>query len=209
MKVKIHTTLGDITVRLYDQTPLHRDNFIKLVKEGYYNGTLFHRVIKDFMVQGGDPDSKGAPKGKSLGTGGPGYTVPAEIKPDLFHKRGALAAARQGDQVNPQRNSSGSQFYIVTGQVYDKDQIKEIEDQGYDFTDNEAEIYSSNGGTPWLDGGYTIFGQVFDGLDIVFDVQNVDTDDSDKPKKDVTIEYVKVSEYKDEPVRFNISDYKK
>lgn len=93
--------------------------------------------------------------------------------------------------------------------MYDKDQIKEIEDQGYDFTDNEAEIYSSNGGTPWLDGGYTIFGQVFDGLDIVFDVQNVETDDSDKPKKDVTIEYVKVSEYKDEPVRFNISDYKK
>ena len=105
--------LGDIVVRLYDETPIHRDNFVKLVKEGYYDGTLFHRVIKDFMIQGGDPDSKGAPAGKMLGVGGPDYTLEAEIKDGLFHKRGALAAARQGDEVNPERRSSGSQFYIV------------------------------------------------------------------------------------------------
>ena len=112
--VKIKTTEGDIIVRLYDETPRHRDNFIKLAKEGYFDGTLFHRVIKDFMIQGGDPDSKNAPKGKMLGTGGPDYTIPAEIDcPHLFHKRGALSAARLGDEVNPQRESSGSQFYIV------------------------------------------------------------------------------------------------
>ena len=129
-QVLIKTTLGDIKVELYDQTPQHRDNFIKLVKEGYYNGTLFHRVIKNFMVQGGDPDSKGAPAGKSLGTGGPGYTVPAEIVyPELFHKRGALAAARQGDEVNPQRNSSGSQFYIVWGDVYAGSKLGQMEKQ--------------------------------------------------------------------------------
>ncbi len=129
MKVKIQTMLGDIVVRLYDETPLHRDNFVKLVKEGYYDGTLFHRVIKDFMVQGGDPDSKGAPAGKMLGMGGPGYTIEAEIKDTLFHKRGALAAARQGDQVNPERRSSGSQFYIVWGQVYNEGQLRQFSKQ--------------------------------------------------------------------------------
>ena len=129
MKVKIQTTLGDIIVRLYDETPLHRDNFIKLAKEGYYNGTLFHRVIKDFMIQGGDPDSKGAPAGKHLGVGGPSYTLDAEIKPGLFHKRGALAAARQGDEVNPERKSSGSQFYIVWGKVYNKNQLNQLSKQ--------------------------------------------------------------------------------
>jgi len=108
--------MGDIMVRRYDETPLHRDNFLKLVQENYYDGTLFHRVIKDFMIQGGDPDSKGAPAGKSLGSGGPGYTIPAEINPKtLFHKRGALSAARLGDEVNPTKESSGSQFYIVWG----------------------------------------------------------------------------------------------
>ncbi|MBP3688360.1 MAG: peptidylprolyl isomerase [Bacteroidaceae bacterium] len=114
MNIKISTTEGDILVRLYDETPLHRDNFIKLAKEGYLDGTLFHRVIKDFMIQGGDPDSKGAPAGKMLGTGGPGYTIPAEfVYPKYYHKRGALSAARQADEVNPDRESSGSQFYIV------------------------------------------------------------------------------------------------
>ena len=129
MKLKKQTTLGDIIVRLYDETPLHRDNFIKLVKEGYYNGTLFHRVIKDFMIQGGDPDSKGAPAGKHLGVGGPSYTLDAEIKPGLFHKRGALAAARQGDEVNPERKSSGSQFYIVWGKVYNQSQLGQLAKQ--------------------------------------------------------------------------------
>lgn len=128
-KVKISTTLGDIVVRLYDETPLHRDNFVKLVKEKFYDGTLFHRVIKDFMIQGGDPDSKGAPAGKQLGMGGPGYTIPAEINPNLIHKRGALAAARQGDEVNPERRSSGSQFYIVWGQQYKEGQMKQLAKQ--------------------------------------------------------------------------------
>ena len=129
MKVKIQTMLGDIVVRLYDETPIHRDNFIKLVKQGYYDGTLFHRVIKGFMIQGGDPDSKGAPAGKMLGVGGPDYTLEAEIKDTLFHKRGALAAARQGDEVNPERRSSGSQFYIVWGQVYNESQLHQFSKQ--------------------------------------------------------------------------------
>lgn len=128
--IKISTTLGDIFVRLYDETPKHRDNFIKLAKEGYFDGTLFHRVIKDFMIQGGDPDSKGAPAGKNLGTGGPDYTIPAEfVYPQLFHKRGALSAARLGDEVNPERESSGSQFYIVWGKTYKKSELQQMERQ--------------------------------------------------------------------------------
>ena len=118
-RVRIKTSMGDIVVRLYDETPKHRDNFVKLAKEGYFDGTLFHRVIRDFMIQGGDPDSKGAPAGKNLGTGGPDYTIPAEfVFPKLYHKRGALSAARTGDEVNPNRESSGSQFYIVWGKTY-------------------------------------------------------------------------------------------
>ncbi len=129
-RIRIKTTEGDIVVRLYDETPKHRDNFIKLVKEQFFDGTLFHRVIKDFMIQGGDPDSKGAPKGKMLGTGGPGYTVSAEfVYPKLFHKRGALSAARLGDEVNPERESSGSQFYIVWGKVYKPQELKQMERQ--------------------------------------------------------------------------------
>lgn len=129
-RIKIKTTEGDIVVRLYDDTPKHRDNFIKLVKDGFFDGTLFHRVIKDFMIQGGDPDSKGAPKGKMLGTGGPGYTVPAEfVYPKYFHKRGALSAARLGDEINPERESSGSQFYIVWGKVYKPQELKQMERQ--------------------------------------------------------------------------------
>lgn len=129
-KVIIKTTKGDIRVRLYDETPKHRDNFIKLAKEGYYDGTLFHRVIKDFMIQGGDPDSKDAPKGKRLGTGGPDYTIPAEfVYPQYFHKRGALSAARLGDEVNPERESSGSQFYIVWGKTFKESELKQMEKQ--------------------------------------------------------------------------------
>ena len=129
-KVKIHTTEGDIIVRLYDETPKHRDNFVKLAKQGYFDGTLFHRVIKDFMIQGGDPDSKNAPKGKMLGTGGPDYTIPAEfVYPQLYHKRGALSAARLGDEVNPNRESSGSQFYIVWGKTYKDAELKQMERQ--------------------------------------------------------------------------------
>ena len=129
-RIKITTTEGDIIIKLYDQTPQHRDNFIKLVKEGYYNGTLFHRVIKEFMIQGGDPESKGAPAEKQLGSGGPGYTIPAEfIYPQLFHKRGALSAARTGGEINPHRASSGSQFYIVWGKVYKEGELKQMEQQ--------------------------------------------------------------------------------
>lgn len=130
MNIKIKTSEGDIIVRLYDETPKHRDNFMKLAQEGYYNGTLFHRVIKDFMIQGGDPDSKGAPAGKNLGTGGPDYTIPAEFSyPQCFHKRGALSAARLGDEVNPKRESSGSQFYIVWGKTYNPSELKQMERQ--------------------------------------------------------------------------------
>lgn len=130
VSVELKTSLGDITILLYGDTPRHRDNFVKLVNDGYYNGVLFHRVIKDFMIQTGDPDSKGAPAGKHLGSGGPGYQIDAEIVyPRHFHKRGALAAARQADQVNPQKKSSGSQFYIVTGKVYPESQISAIEQQ--------------------------------------------------------------------------------
>ena len=234
MKVKIQTTLGDIVVRLYDETPIHRDNFVKLVKEGYYDGTLFHRVIKDFMIQGGDPDSKDAPADKMLGVGGPDYTLEAEIKDNLFHKRGALAAARQGDQVNPERRSSGSQFYIVWGQVYSEGQlsqfskqlkmqqiqqafnmlaashrdeimqmrrernqaglqalqeklVKEAESQvtGDGLTEEQKKIYSTIGGTPHLDGQYTVFGEVEEGLDIVEMIQNTATGRGDRPIDDI------------------------
>lgn len=126
-QVRISTNYGDIVVRLYDETPEHRDNFLKLAREGYYDGTLFHRVIKDFMIQGGDPDSKGAPAGKHLGAGGPEYTLPAEfVYPQYYHKRGVLSAARQGDQVNPERRSSGSQFYIVWGKQYSEAELKQM-----------------------------------------------------------------------------------
>lgn len=129
-QVRISTNYGDIVVRLYDETPEHRDNFLKLAREGYYDSTLFHRVIKDFMIQGGDPDSKGAPAGKHLGTGGPEYTLPAEfVYPQYFHKRGVLSAARQGDQVNPDRRSSGSQFYIVWGKKYTEYELKQLATQ--------------------------------------------------------------------------------
>ena len=129
-RLKIKTTEGDIIIRLYDETPKHRDNFLKLAKEGYFNGTLFHRVIKDFMIQGGDPDSKNAPKGKMLGTGGPDYTIPAEfVYPQYFHKRGALSAARTGDEVNPEKESSGSQFYIVWGKTFKPAELKQMEHQ--------------------------------------------------------------------------------
>ena len=129
-RLKIKTTEGDIVIRLYDETPRHRDNFLKLAKNGYFNGTLFHRVIKDFMIPGGDPDSKHAPKGNILGTSGPDYTIPAEfVYPRYFHKRGALSAARTGDEVNPDRESSGSQFYIVWGKIYKPAELKQMERQ--------------------------------------------------------------------------------
>ena len=240
MTFTIQTTEGDIRINLYDETPLHRDNFKKLVDEKFYNDTLFHRVIKDFMVQCGDPDSKSAPKGKVLGTGGPGYTIPAEIKyPEIFHKRGALCAARTADEVNPERESSGSQFYIVWGKTFKPAELKQMEHQmamqqeqnlmnaivaahrkeilelrkarnreGLQelqdkliaevkkqiketgtpkFTFNQVEAYTSIGGTPFLDGEYTVFGEVEEGLDVVEKIQNYETDQADRPVNDVVM----------------------
>lgn len=245
--VKITTTLGDITVRLYDETPVHRDNFIELAAESYFDGTLFHRVIKDFMIQGGDPDSKGAPAGTNLGSGGPDYTLPAEIKPGaLFHKRGALSAARLGDEVNPKKESSGSQFYIVWGKVYKQAELKQLEHQlkmqqeqnifnalamehraeimdlrrnrdreglmalqdklanmamekskekgAPAFTPEQVEAYTTVGGTPFLDGEYTVFGEVIEGLDIVEKIQNCETHPNDRPKSDIAMNVTVIEE---------------
>lgn len=242
-RLKIKTTEGDIIIRLYDETPKHRDNFLKLAKEGYFNGTLFHRVIKDFMIQGGDPDSKNAPKGKMLGTGGPDYTIPAEfVYPQYFHKRGALSAARTGDEVNPDRESSGSQFYIVWGKTFKPAELKQMEQQmamqqeqqvfnqltrehheeimnlrrnrdrvGLQelqdklieqtkttckqqgkpiFTEEQIDVYTNVGGTPFLDNQYTVFGEVEEGFEIVEHIQKCDTDRNDRPKEDIKIEAV-------------------
>ena len=199
-KVKISTTMGDITVRLYDETPLHRDNFLKLAAEDFFNGTLFHRVIKDFMIQGGDPDSKNATAGALLGEGDLGYTVEAEFMPAVhFHRRGVLAAAREGDDVNPAKASSSMQFYIVWGQVYTKEQLenlKEICRQRFGrelaITPEQETAYTTVGGTPHLDGEYTVFGEVVNGLDVVEKIQNVPCDGNDRPLEDVRILKVEI-----------------
>lgn len=187
-KVKIETNKGTMTVMLYDDTPLHRDNFVKLTESGFYNDLLFHRVIKSFMIQGGDPDSKDAPAGKQLGMGGPGYTIPAEIKSDRFHKKGALAAARTGDQINPKRESSGSQFYIVDGQKYTDMQLDNMEKQmGTKFSKSQRDAYVELGGTPHLDNQYTVFGEVIEGLSVIDKIANVETARGDRPLEDVKI----------------------
>ena len=238
-KVELQTSLGNIVVELYNETPQHRDNFIKLVNEGYYDGVLFHRVIKDFMIQTGDGNSKTAGPNDMLGDGDPGYTIPAEfVYPKYFHKRGALAAARTGDQVNPERRSSGSQFYIVTGKIYGSDDLKmmtqrmadmrkqdifrrlvtenreriqalqQAQDQAgiqelqneliqlteaeaaqtpFSMTDEQLNAYTSVGGTPHLDGQYTVFGEVIEGMDVVDKIQNVETGVADRPTTDVKI----------------------
>ena len=244
--LKIETSMGDIKVKLYNETPKHRDNFIKLAKDGTYNGTLFHRVIKDFMVQAGDPESKNAPKGK-MGSGDVGYTVPAEfVYPKYFHKKGALSAARQGDEVNPKKESSGCQFYIVTGKVFNDSTLLNMEQQknqnkvteafnalaqkhmkeiykmrkandqdglyalqdtlfiqaeaeaakqpDFHFTPEQIKAYTTVGGTPHLDGEYTVFGEVVEGMDIVDKIQQVKTDRSDRPEEDVKIINVSVIE---------------
>jgi peptidyl-prolyl cis-trans isomerase B (cyclophilin B) len=185
-RVNIETEYGKIVVKLYNETPQHRDNFIKLVKEGFYKDLLFHRVIKDFMIQGGDPESKDAPSGKMLGSGGPGYTVPAEFDSSLIHKKGALSAARMGDQVNPKKASSGSQFYIVQGQKYTPSALQSMSAQtGVKYTAEQEKIYDSIGGTPFLDMQYTVFGEVVEGLDIIDKIAAVQTAPGDRPVKDV------------------------
>jgi len=184
--VEISTDYGKIQIKLYDNTPLHRDNFIKLVSEGYYNGTLFHRVINNFMIQGGDPDSKNANPGQMLGQGGPGYTVPAEFVSGNYHKKGALAAARMGDNVNPEKASSGSQFYIVHGRTFSDAELNQMElRSGVNFTPEQRNTYKTIGGTPHLDGAYTVFGEVISGLDVVDKIAVVKTNQGDRPATDV------------------------
>jgi len=167
--VLLQTTAGNVKIRLYDETPLHKDNFLKLVKQGYYDRVLFHRVIPDFMVQAGDPNSKTAKSGQALGDGGPSYTLPAEFVPALYHKKGAVAAARKSDEVNPRQESSGSQFYIVEGTVLSQGQLDALERSGRHpvFTPEQRTVYTTLGGTPHLDNAYTVFGEVVEGLDIV------------------------------------------
>ncbi len=182
----IHTPYGDMTVKLYNQTPQHRDNFIKLVKAQMYDNTLFHRVIKDFMIQGGDPKSKNAAPGEMLGTGDLGYTVPAEFVPGLLHKKGALAAARQGDNVNPLRESSASQFYIVQGRTYTPQEIEILKTRyGVPFTPEQEKLYTTVGGTPHLDGQYTVFGEVIDGMEVIDRIAAQATDGNNRPLEDI------------------------
>lgn len=245
-QVLMHTSMGDIQLKLYNETPKHRDNFIQLVKDGTYNGLLFHRVIKDFMIQGGDVTSKNAPMNKSLGAGDLGYTVPAEFNyPKYFHKKGALCAARTGDEVNPERASSASQFYIVTGKKYSEAELNQMEKQLENRlkqsifarlqaenkpkimeyyrsgnkeelailrdtligkTELEAEkrkdetklpkelreIYKTEGGVPFLDNQYTVYGEVVKGIEAVEAIQNVKTNKQDRPTENVVITSVEL-----------------
>ncbi len=245
VKVAVKTTAGDFTVLLYGDTPKHRDNFVRLVNEGYYDGTLFHRVIKDFMIQAGDPDSRDAKPGQALGAGGPDYKIDAEIVfPKHFHKRGALAAARQCDQVNPMKQSSGSQFYVVTGRksseaemnqmanhlqqkrmqtifnnlaMAHRDSIIEMQRRGDRaglqalqdtlikqteaeaansqapaITDEMRKAYTTVGGAPHLDGDYTVFGEVIEGMDTIDRIEKAETDGRDRPSEDIRIISMKI-----------------
>ena len=237
--VKLETTMGNITVALYNETPKHRDNFIKLVKEGVYDSTLFHRVIKQFMIQAGDPDSKNASDTAMLGSGDVGYTIPAEFNPKFFHKKGVLAAARQGDDVNPEKASSGCQFYIVTGRKFTEPQLlgmenkineqreealfdslarqhmKEIykmrkagdnagllelqdtleaqareladKEEKFRFTPEQIKAYSTVGGAPHLDGSYTVFGEVTEGMEVVENIKIAKTNRADRPVENIRI----------------------
>jgi peptidyl-prolyl cis-trans isomerase B (cyclophilin B) len=184
--VELETDFGTMTIQLSNATPHHRDNFVKLAEEGFFDGLLFHRVIEGFMIQGGDPASKNARPGQQLGSGGPGYTVPAEFVDSLVHIKGAIAAARQGDQVNPEKKSSGSQFYIVQGKPLSKEEIDMMENRkGIRYTKEQRDAYMSLGGTPFLDRDYTVFGKVVKGLDVIDKIAAVETLPGDRPKSDV------------------------
>ena len=184
--VLIETSMGDMEVLLYDSTPKHRDNFIKLAEEGFYDSLLFHRVIQGFMIQGGDPESKNAPANKHLGAGGPGYQVDAEFNAENVHLKGALAAARMGDAANPQKKSSGSQFYIVQGTSITPDMLERMEGQkGIRYTPEQRKIYQGEGGTPFLDMEYTVFGRVVKGLEVIDKIAAVRTVPGDRPLEDV------------------------
>lgn len=192
-KVKVTTSQGEMIIELYNETPEHRDNFIKLVKEGFYNDLLFHRCIKGFMAQGGDPESRGASPTKMLGMGGPGYTVNAEFNANFIHKKGALAAARQGDQVNPQKKSSGSQFYIVQGSKLDDNQINQYEAMaarkmpGFKYTEDQRNVYKTVGGTAMLDMDYTVFGEVVQGIEVLDKILAQPTKQGDRPVTDINM----------------------
>lgn len=245
--VKLETTMGNITVALYNETPKHRDNFIKLVKEGVYDSTLFHRVIKQFMIQAGDPESKNAADTAMLGNGDVGYTIPAEFNPKFFHKKGVLAAARQGDDVNPEKASSGCQFYIVTGRKFTEPQLlgmenkindqreeaifdtlarqhmKEIyklrkagdnaallelqdsleaqasaladKEEKFRFSPEQIKAYTTVGGAPHLDGSYTVFGEVTDGMDVVDKIEIAKTNRTDRPIDNIRILKAVISDH--------------
>lgn len=194
-EVLLETSKGNIKVVLYNETPLHRDNFLKLVRSGFYDGLLFHRVIDKFMIQTGDSASRHAKPGELLGDSPEGYTVPAEIRfPQLYHKRGVLGAAREGDDVNPERASSASQFYIVYGNRFTDEWLDKVQQRLDENTKGKVvlpgylrEIYKKQGGTPHLDGQYTVFGEVLEGIDVVRDIEWVETDANDRPVEDVKI----------------------
>lgn len=185
--VRIKTNKGECIAMLYNKTPKHRDNFTKLSRDGYFNGTLFHRVIKDFMIQGGDPDSKNAGLDKLLGEGGPKYRIYAEFSPDLFHKKGALAAARDN---NPNKASSGSQFYIVQGIKFTEERLDQLEKSrlGRKLPEQHREIYKTLGGTPHLDQNYTVFGEVVQGLEMVDSIASVSTGEANRPLENISME---------------------
>lgn len=191
--IEMITDSGKIVLRLSDSTPLHRDNFIKLVKQHYYDGILFHRVISKFMIQAGDPNSKKANKGEALGNGGLPYTIPAEIVPSLFHRKGVLAAARMGDNVNPYRESSASQFYIVQGKTFTPTSLDSVETfrlKGIKIPQANREVYQNIGGAPHLDRSYTIFGEVIKGIEVVDKIANTNTsgkEGGDRPLEDIHI----------------------
>lgn len=193
-EVLMETSMGNIRLALYNETPLHRDNFIKNVREGVYDGLLFHRVISSFMIQGGDTASRNAAPGQQLGDTEEAYSIPAEIRyPQLFHKRGALAAAREGDNVNPERRSSSTQFYIVYGRRFTDEMLDKVQERldgvkgGVTLTPEVREVYRQKGGTPHLDGLYTVFGEVLEGMDVVREIQWVETNSNNRPVEDVRI----------------------
>ncbi len=191
--VEIQTDYGSMVVELYDETPKHRDNFIKLVEEGFYNDLLFHRVINGFMIQGGDPNSKNPSPTQQLGAGGPGYQIDAEFSTDFIHTKGALAAARQGDAVNPERKSSGSQFYIVQGKPLTEQEVTGMERRtGMSYSEDQKNALMTHGGTPFLDGQYTVFGHVVTGLEVIDKIAEVETQPGDRPKVDVKMKIVSI-----------------
>ncbi len=187
--VELETSYGNIKIKLYDETPLHKENFLKLVSEGFFDGQIFHRIIKDFMIQAGDPDSKNATPGQPLGFGDLGYTIPAEFNKELYHKKGALAAARQSDNVNPERESSASQFYLVQGRVFTGQELDLMEQRNVHikFTDEQRNAYTTLGGTPHLDYMYTVFGEVIEGIDVIDKIAAAETDKRDRPLNDIKI----------------------